>query len=297
MGFGLLGLFWYIELENYILIVSFLSIIINIVILVFIYNIEYDIIRLFIKPYLILSSIAIYFILILFWNHSPLSLIWYLIFPVAVYHFYSIRTVLYWAIYIAFLILITFFGNYWFEVPKLAISKDNLFIINLFTLLSVIYFISFFLYYKHKITVYDITENKKTDNIVLENQLNISKISNSEATYKKIYNDIITLFENDKIYLDTNFNISTLAEILNTNVSYVSRTLNSIAGSNFSTFLNKYRIQYIKKLMHDDDYDRYKLTYLYTQAGFKNQSTFNKVFKDLEGITPTEYIQKLKESI
>ncbi|WP_238601920.1 helix-turn-helix domain-containing protein, partial [Chryseobacterium lathyri] len=257
----------------------------------------YNIIRLFIKPYLILSSIAIYFILILFWNHSPLSLIWYLIFPVAVYHFYSIRTVLYWTVYIAFLILLTFFGNYCFDVPKLAISKNNLFIINVFTLLSVIYFISFFLYYKHKITFHDISENKETDHIITENELIVSRISNSEATYKKIYDDIITLFENDKIYLDTNFNISTLAEILNTNVSYVSRTINSTAGSNFNTFLNTYRIQYIKKLMHDDDYDRYKLTYLYTQAGFKNQSTFNKVFKDLEGVTPTEYIQKLKENI
>jgi AraC-like DNA-binding protein len=32
--------------------------------------------------------------------------------------------------------------------------------------------------------------------------------------------------------------------------------------------------------------------YIYTEAGFSNQSTFNRVFKQIEGITPSEYFQK-----
>jgi AraC-like DNA-binding protein len=305
IGIVLLGMFGYMGFANYILFFIFLSIIANISIVLPIYYVSYNIIRLFLTPYLIVASIAIYFFLILFWNYSPLSLIWYIIFPVAVYHFFNIRITLYWSIYIIFLIIFTFFTNYLFKVPGLSITKTNLFIINIFTLLAVIYFVSFFLYYKYKITLKEF-EDKSLDDISrnendisegdLKSKLYTNKSLIPSNTLKKIYDDIITLFENDGIYLDCNFNISKLAEILNTNVSYVSRALNSIAGSNFNAFLNKYRIEHVKRLMKGDDYDRYKLTYLYTQAGFKNQSTFNKVFKDLEGVTPTEYIQKLKES-
>jgi AraC-like DNA-binding protein len=185
------------------------------------------------------------------------------------------------------------------------VTKTHLFIINVFTLLAVIYFVSFFLYYKYKITLIEF-ENRSLDNsnafptdfplVDLKSESDVNENLVTNTTLKKIYDEIIMLFENDGIYLDSNFNISKLADILNTNVSYVSRALNSIAGYNFNAFLNKYRIEHVKRLMKDDDYDRYKLTYLYTQAGFKNQSTFNKVFKDLEGVTPTEYIQKAKES-
>ncbi|NML72175.1 helix-turn-helix domain-containing protein [Chryseobacterium sp. RP-3-3] len=306
VGISLLGMFGYMGMANYLLFFIFLSVVVNITIVLSICYLSYNIIRLFVTPYLILSSIIIYFLLILFWNHSPLSLIWYTIFPVAVYHFFNMRTTLYWSIYIVFLIIITFFANYWFEIPRISLTKTNLFIINIFTLFAVIYFISFFLYYKYKITLIEF-ENKSLDdsstdkNVVstagVEDELYINENLIPSNTLKKIYADILDLFENDDIYLDCSFNISKLAEILNTNVSYVSRALNSIAGSNFNAFLNKYRIEYVKRLIKNDDYDRYKLTYLYTQAGFKNQSTFNKVFKDLEGITPTEYIQKLKESL
>ncbi len=35
--------------------------------------------------------------------------------------------------------------------------------------------------------------------------------------------------------------------------------------------------------------------FVYTEAGFKNQSTFNRVFKQIEGMTPSEYIRNLKQ--
>ena len=35
--------------------------------------------------------------------------------------------------------------------------------------------------------------------------------------------------------------------------------------------------------------------YIYTEAGFTSQSTFNRVFKQLEGITPSEYMEKFEK--
>lgn len=46
---------------------------------------------------------------------------------------------------------------------------------------------------------------------------------------------------------------------------------------------------YVKKLIKEHKLDRHSLLYAYTSSGFKNQSTFNRVFKDIEGMTPTEF--------
>jgi len=34
------------------------------------------------------------------------------------------------------------------------------------------------------------------------------------------------------------------------------------------------------------------LKYIYLSSGFKNQSSFNKAFKEKEGITPSEYYKQ-----
>jgi AraC-like DNA-binding protein len=51
----------------------------------------------------------------------------------------------------------------------------------------------------------------------------------------------------------------------------------------------------VKDMLNNDVDKKYTLHYIYTSAGFRNQSTFNKVFKLLEGITPSEYITKISK--
>ena len=43
-------------------------------------------------------------------------------------------------------------------------------------------------------------------------------------------------------------------------------------------------------MVEEDKHKNYKLNYMFSKSGFKNQSTFNKAFKKIENITPSEYI-------
>lgn len=64
-------------------------------------------------------------------------------------------------------------------------------------------------------------------------------------------------------------------------------------GMSFSLFVNKYRIQdVIKELERDEGNSKFTLAYIYSKAGFKNQTTFNKYFKDIMKMTPSEYMKK-----
>jgi len=61
-------------------------------------------------------------------------------------------------------------------------------------------------------------------------------------------------------------------------------------------YLNEYRINYVKKLISENNLQKVTLMYIYTEAGFSNQATFNRVFKQIEGVTPSEYITKNADS-
>ncbi|WP_157257577.1 helix-turn-helix domain-containing protein [Dysgonomonas macrotermitis] len=112
--------------------------------------------------------------------------------------------------------------------------------------------------------------------------------------YDKIYQNIIRYFEKTKPYCDSEFTISQLAIVLNTNVTYISKAIKIKEGVNFNVFINTHRVNKVKNMLQDDYHNKYTMRHIYTSSGFKHQSTFNKVFKQTEGITPSEYIKKLE---
>ncbi|WP_374441618.1 helix-turn-helix domain-containing protein [Epilithonimonas sp.] len=115
-----------------------------------------------------------------------------------------------------------------------------------------------------------------------------------KKVYDNLYHQIIDYFEKDKPWRNPDFSIHDLATKLNTNNTYISRAINYSSGMNFKTLVNKHRIEYIKnELLTDNVKKRYTLLYIYTSAGFRHQSTFNKAFKQIENMTPSEYILML----
>ncbi|WP_449398580.1 helix-turn-helix domain-containing protein [Chryseobacterium wanjuense] len=92
------------------------------------------------------------------------------------------------------------------------------------------------------------------------------------------------------LFKDDKFNISKLCIELDVNSKYIAKALRANNYSNFNTFLNFHRINHVKKLLEESNLQRITLMYIYTEAGFSNQSTFNRVFKQFENMTPSEYI-------
>ena len=96
----------------------------------------------------------------------------------------------------------------------------------------------------------------------------------------------------DKIYLNENLSLAETAQILKTNTTYLSRLINEHYKVNFSAFLNKYRIEEAKKMILDDHYNNISIEGIAKNAGFRSKSTFNQVFKQATGMTPTEFTLK-----
>lgn len=94
-------------------------------------------------------------------------------------------------------------------------------------------------------------------------------------------------------YLDPELSLSTLAKDLKITRGQLSQLINDGIGENFYDFINKYRVEEVKKLMVDPEMANFNLLGIAFEAGFKSKSTFNLIFKRFTGLTPTEYRKNL----
>jgi AraC-like DNA-binding protein len=103
-------------------------------------------------------------------------------------------------------------------------------------------------------------------------------------------------FEMSEKFLRKEINTSWLANHLNTNPKYLSETINIYKGKNFTTYINGLRIDYIvRKLYNNPKYREYKISYLAEECGFASSQVFVIAFKKINEVTPSYFIQSLKE--
>jgi len=95
-------------------------------------------------------------------------------------------------------------------------------------------------------------------------------------------------------YLATGYNIKSLAQELGMPGYQLSAFLNRQMGVNFNDYLNQYRIEYCKELIHDGTAGSFNLKGLATKCGFHNRNTFTLAFKKFTGYTPSIYLKQYK---
>jgi AraC-like DNA-binding protein len=96
----------------------------------------------------------------------------------------------------------------------------------------------------------------------------------------------------EKIYLNENLSLRDLALHLKADPNFISFILNSHLGCNFYDFVNRYRIEEFKNKLNNPNNKHLSLLGIALESGFNSKTTFNRVFKQVMGITPTEFQKK-----
>lgn len=99
---------------------------------------------------------------------------------------------------------------------------------------------------------------------------------------------LLELMERKKPYLDPEITLPKLALALEIPVAHLSRVINEHLGRNFFEFINHYRVEEAKRRMTGPGAGD-KLITVALDCGFNSLATFNRVFKELAGRTPSEY--------
>lgn len=101
------------------------------------------------------------------------------------------------------------------------------------------------------------------------------------------YNDVVQMMQNlAKENFSKNFSLENAAEALSMNSAYLSRLFKQQCGQTYSDYLVSLRIERAKELLADPTAKVYEIGY---EIGYKNTQHFYKMFKQLTGMTPTEY--------
>ncbi|PKL40015.1 MAG: hypothetical protein CVV44_07300 [Spirochaetae bacterium HGW-Spirochaetae-1] len=100
-----------------------------------------------------------------------------------------------------------------------------------------------------------------------------------------------TLYEymcEEKPFLDPELRIDDVAAALQVKRHYLSQIISEKYGMNFYSYINGFRVEEAKKLMSRSDED-INLLGIAFETGFNSKSTFNRTFKSLTGMTPSEF--------
>ena len=99
--------------------------------------------------------------------------------------------------------------------------------------------------------------------------------------------------EQDKPYLNKDFRLTDLMQVLPLNRTYLSQFINAEYGCNFYQLVTTYRINEAKRLMCE--YPELKMKEIAEQSGFSSPVVFARTFARKTGCTPTEWQQQNKD--
>jgi len=98
-----------------------------------------------------------------------------------------------------------------------------------------------------------------------------------------------------KLYKKPTLNAKDVAEIIDVTNHQLSQLINQETDKNFYEFVNQYRVEEFKRRVITEEVNKLSLLGLAFDCGFNSKSTFNYIFKKSEGITPSQYKNKLSE--
>ncbi len=103
---------------------------------------------------------------------------------------------------------------------------------------------------------------------------------------KKIADKVQKLMELDKVYHEPTFSRADLAREVGASENTLSRAINRAFGKSFPRLLNEFRVEDAKRMLHDPSIPIQVLAF---EVGFNSLASFNRVFREIAGETPSHY--------
>ncbi len=118
-----------------------------------------------------------------------------------------------------------------------------------------------------------------------------SRLSAKES--RKHYAMLCARMDGERLYKDPELTLKKLASIVDTPYYLLSQMINENSGSNFFDFVNRRRVDEVKRLFDDASMKGFTMLDIALEAGFNSKATFNKVFKSVTGMTPSAFSRRM----
>jgi AraC-like DNA-binding protein len=127
---------------------------------------------------------------------------------------------------------------------------------------------------------------------------NLTEKKEKEAAYRNLVSPklmdeykekILEIILIQKKYKDKDYSAKKLAEDLGTNTRYISAVVNVRFHTNYTSFVNKFRIDEAMTLLVDKRYRDLNMEEISSMVGFANRQSFYASFYKIKNMTPREY--------
>lgn len=93
----------------------------------------------------------------------------------------------------------------------------------------------------------------------------------------------------DDLYADPDLSLEEFARRLDIPAHRISQALNRGLDRNFFRFVNEYRVEAVKRGLVDEAFREQTVLEIALRCGFNSKASFNAVFKETTGMTPSAY--------
>lgn len=114
--------------------------------------------------------------------------------------------------------------------------------------------------------------------------------------YENLEEELNQVIIEKGLFKKSNITLYELAKETKLSAKQLSAFFNQKLNTNFSSYINTYRINEAKKLLAEHQHKNLTLEAIAEMSGFNNRVTFYRAFKKIEHNTPTEYIQQVSEN-
>ena len=153
----------------------------------------------------------------------------------------------------------------------------------------------FFFLYIEKRKAYKLLVEKNTQCAQLPvmnvSDINYDTLHPDSDNDRRVLVQVQKLFEQEKIYLDSNLTIESLSAKIGCNRQTLSHCINQYMECTFPTLLNRYRVNEAIRLLTSPQTKNYKMESISLMSGYNNRQVFHSSFKKETGLTPNEFKQ------
>lgn len=127
---------------------------------------------------------------------------------------------------------------------------------------------------------------------------NINFKTKKDAAYRSLVNPklmselkvkIVKILLKKKKYKDKDYSAKRLAEDLGTNTRYISAVVNVCFDMNYTSLVNKYRIENAKSILTNRRYSDLRMEEISDMVGFSNRQSFYAAFYKFTRQTPRQF--------
>jgi len=115
----------------------------------------------------------------------------------------------------------------------------------------------------------------------------------TKGAAEELHRKLKQIIASEKIFKESELTLTDLSKKLGTHPNYLSQVINEKEGKNFYDYINTLRTEEFIKVITSPNNQKFTLLSLAFECGFNSKSSFNKYFRKVTGVSPSEYLQRL----